>query len=79
MAGVAEAHRDQQPLDARRRIGRHGQLDERVTAQRGGRRERGDAAASSSSSSERIASTAMRSVSAWRKTSLNTSSDNGPS
>jgi hypothetical protein len=33
---------------------------------------------SSSTSSERIASTAMRSGSAWRKTSLNTSSESGP-
>ena len=79
LAGVAEAHRDQQPLEARGRLRRDGQLDERVAAQRRGARQRGAPGASSSSSSERIASTAIRPGSAWRKTSLKTSSESGPS
>ena len=74
LAGVAEAHRDQQPLEAGGLRRRDRQLGERVAAQRGGRRE----PRPSSSSSERIASTAIRPGSAWRKTSLKTSSESGP-
>ena len=54
-------------------------LDEREPLER--RSAGGSAAlpsASSSTSSERIASIAVRFGSAWRKTSLNTSSDSGP-
>ena len=80
MAGVPEAHRDEQALEARRRLRR----DARPRRTRSPRKSDAGGsptapAASSSSSSERIASTAMRSGSAWRKTSLNTSSDSGPS
>ena len=39
LPGVAEAHRDQQPLEARRPLRRDRQLGERVAAQRRGRRE----------------------------------------
>jgi hypothetical protein len=74
LAGVAEAHRDKQPLEPRRPLRRHRELGERVAAQRAA-----GGSSSSSSSSERIASTAIRPGSAWRKTSLKTSSDSGPS